>query len=165
MTFAPRTWVVGEVVTAATMNQEIRDQLNSMFAAWTSYTPTWTASTTNPVLGNGSLTGVYMKVGRTCHVQVELSCGTTTTYGSGNWSLGLPFTSTNSGGLRIGVAQASGSIRAAGQVTVNTSASTFGLWFPATGSVSNLSAATATVPYTWASTNFLRCSFTYETAS
>lgn len=29
----PRTWVVGEVVTAALMNAEIRDQLNSLIAA------------------------------------------------------------------------------------------------------------------------------------
>ena len=165
MTFAPRTWVVGEVVTAALMNQEIRDQFNSAFAAWSSYTPTWTASTTNPVIGNGTLTGLYMKVGRVCHVHVEMTAGSTTTYGSGSWSFSLPAASTTSPGIRIGTAQASGSIRAAGHTTVNSSSSAFGLWFPATTAVSNLSACTPTVPFTWANTNILRCSLVYETAS
>ena len=165
MTFAPRTWVVGEVVTAAHMNTEIRDQFNSMFAAWTAYTPTWTAATTNPAIGNGSVTGLYMKVGRTTHVHVEMTAGTTTTYGAGQWSFSLPFTSTTTPGIRIGVAQASGSIRAAGHTTVNNSATAFSLWFPATTAVSNLSAGTATVPFTWASTNILRCTLTYEAGS
>ncbi|MCI3155547.1 hypothetical protein ELQ39_28145 [Streptomyces sp. GB4-14] len=90
MTFTPRTWIVGEVVSAATMNQEIRDQFNSMFAAWTAYTPTWTASTTNPSLGNAVLTGRYMKYGRTVLVSIKLTMGSTTTYGTGLWRFALP---------------------------------------------------------------------------
>ena len=30
---------------------------NTVLGTWIDYTPTWTASTTNPVLGNGSITG------------------------------------------------------------------------------------------------------------
>ncbi|MET9517044.1 hypothetical protein [Streptomyces sp. NPDC002994] len=92
MTFTPRTWVVGETVSAAIMNQEIRDQFNSMFAAWTSFTPTWTGATTNPSLGNGTLVGRYMKIGRTCKVSMILTIGSTSTFGSGNLRLSLPFT-------------------------------------------------------------------------
>ncbi|TXS30722.1 hypothetical protein EAO71_20210 [Streptomyces sp. ms191] len=165
MTFAPRTWVVGEVVTAALLNQEIRDQISSMLAAWTSYTPAWTAATTNPVLNNGSIAGLYMKLGRTVQVHAEMTAGSTTTYGSGQWSMSLPAASTTSPGIRIGTAQASGSIRAAGHTTVNNNATTFGIWFPATTAVSNLSACTATVPFTWANTNILRCTLTYEAAA
>src|SRR5690606_3571292 len=77
VTFTPRTWIVGEVVSAATMNQEIRDQFNSMFAAWTAYTPSWTASTSNPALGNGTITGRYMKYGRTVWASIKLTTGST----------------------------------------------------------------------------------------
>ena len=71
MTFAPRTWVVGEVVDAAMLNAEIRDQFTSMFDAWTPYTPVWSATSTNPTIGNGSITGRYLKVGRTVHVAIR----------------------------------------------------------------------------------------------
>lgn len=162
MTFTPRTWVVGETVGAALMNQEIRDQFGEIFAAWTTYTPSWTAATTNPVLGNGTLTGRYMKVGRTCHVQVDLTCGSTTTYGAGAYSMSLPFTSA-SVGIRPGQLHGFLSQRFIGQCLVSPSATTALLYFPASGSVSNLSSASPTVPFTWASTAQLRMSLTYET--
>lgn len=91
MTTTPRTWASGEVPTGATFSTEVRDQFNSIFDAWTPYTPAWTGQTTNPVVGNGSLTGRYMKVGRTCHVQIDLVMGSTTTYGSGGWQMSVPF--------------------------------------------------------------------------
>lgn len=97
MTFAPRTWVVGEIVAAATLNLEIRDQFNSFFGAWTTYTPSWIAEGgggTNPTLGNGTLAGRYMKVGRTVDWVMQLTWGSTTTAGGGagseNWMFGLP---------------------------------------------------------------------------
>jgi hypothetical protein len=93
MTFAPRTWVVGEVVTAALLNSEIRDQFNTMFGAWTDYTPTWIAeSGGTPAVNNGTLTGRYLKTGRTVHFLTKLTVGSTTTFGNANanWAFGLP---------------------------------------------------------------------------
>lgn len=58
--------------------------------AWTTYTPTWTASTTNPSLGNGSLIGTWTKVERLVFWRAALTFGSTTTPGSGIWFLGLP---------------------------------------------------------------------------
>jgi hypothetical protein len=49
----PRTWITGEVVTAAHMNQEVRDNLNAVLpdgvtnADWD---PTLEATTTNPIV-------------------------------------------------------------------------------------------------------------------
>jgi hypothetical protein len=57
---------------------------------WTSYTPLWTASTTNPVIGNGVLTGVYRQIGNQIDFSVSLTAGTTTTYGSGDYRISLP---------------------------------------------------------------------------
>ncbi|WP_455360028.1 hypothetical protein [Streptomyces sp. SYSU K21746] len=162
MTFTPRTWVVGETVTAALMNQEVRDQFNSMFAAWTSYTPSWTAVTTNPVVGNGTITGRYMKFGRTCHVQIDLVTGSSTTYGSGAYSMSLPFTAA-SVGQRAGLAHAFLSQRYLGQTLVSTGATTALIFFPASGSVSNLSQAANNVPFTWANGTQLRLTLDYET--
>jgi hypothetical protein len=61
--------------------------------AWTSYTPTWTGSTTNPSLGNGTLSAAYIQIGKTVHFRINLTMGTTTTYGSGIWRFTLPVAS------------------------------------------------------------------------
>ncbi|QXE36982.1 hypothetical protein KQY30_24990 [Streptomyces sp. GMY02] len=167
MTFSPRTWTVGEIVTDVMLNEQIRDQFNSMFDAWTAYTPAWTAATTNPVLGNGSINGRYMKIGRTCHVNIELTMGSTTTYGSGIWNFALPFTAAAAVGSRIGNAQAAipAGSRVPGQTVVTAGGSTFSTFFPASTSVSFLSSGSAPVPFTWASTHQLRASLVYETAA
>ncbi|MGW8387554.1 hypothetical protein ACWGMW_03110 [Streptomyces albidoflavus] len=93
MTTAPRTWFPGEIVTEGLLNTEIRDQFASFFGAWTEYTPTWIAETGGtPSVGNGSLTGRYLKVGRTVNFLIKLSVGSTTTFGAANanWAFGLP---------------------------------------------------------------------------
>lgn len=133
--------------------------------AWTTYTPTWTAATTNPVLGNGTITGRYRKIGRTVHMQIDLTMGSTTTYGTGAWSLTLPVAAGASTGSRIGVAQALGASRFPGQVVISAGATATSPFFPATSAVSNLSSATSTVPITWATGNELRITATYEAAS
>lgn len=58
---------------------------------WTTYTPLWTATTTNPVLGNGTLTGRYMNVGATIFGEIRLVAGTTGfSRGDGTYRLSLP---------------------------------------------------------------------------
>lgn len=60
--------------------------------AWTSYTPTWTVSAGSVSIGNGSLSGRYMKVGRTVDVVINWQAGSTTTYGTAGayWQFSLP---------------------------------------------------------------------------
>ncbi|MER5601525.1 hypothetical protein [Streptomyces sp. NPDC002265] len=163
MTFAPRTWVVGEVVTAALLNQEIRDQFNSMFAAWTSYTPTWTASS-NPAIGNGTLAGQYIKIGRTCIAAVRVAMGSTTTYGSGGYSFGLPFASASgmdyTGPARLVAVSAwhGGTIMTGGN-------SAFNATFPTSSADSRSSSMAATVPDTLANGHIGRFTMIYQTAS
>ena len=64
--------------------------LASAIGQWASYTPIWTASTTNPVLGNGTLIGRYCVVGKLCTMAVKLIIGSTTTPGDGNWAFSIP---------------------------------------------------------------------------
>jgi hypothetical protein len=58
--------------------------------AWTTYSPSWTAGGTNPVIGNGTITGRYKAIGKTVFVSVNKSMGSTTTYGTGAWRISLP---------------------------------------------------------------------------
>ena len=79
--------------------QELADRLEVLFGPWTPYTPAWTCSVAPaPAVGNGSLAGRYMKVGKLVAFTLTLSTGSTTTYGGagGVWGLGLPLVSNGS---------------------------------------------------------------------
>lgn len=126
------------------------------YTPWTAYTPAWTAQTTNPVIGNGTITGRYCQVGKMVTMFVEIDMGTTTTYGSGAWHIGLPVNSTVSPPpyLGSGLAYNGTSYIVLPQV----SASTYAILLYGAGTVSG------TNPFTWASGNILRVQITYEAA-
>src|SRR5690242_17937039 len=89
--YTPKTWAPGPpAVTAADLNAEIKTPWTGVQSAWTSYTPVWTGTTTNPVIGNGSLNGRYARLGKTLDVFIQITMGSTTTFGSGAWLLTLP---------------------------------------------------------------------------
>ncbi|ARF75675.1 hypothetical protein B7C62_28035 [Kitasatospora albolonga] len=165
MTFAPRTWNAGETVTAAMLNQEIRDQLNSMFDVWTAYTPAWTSSGTNPALGNGSITGRYMKIGRTVHVSILLVGGSTTTWGTGAYSIAAPFTSANIGVAFVGAARLAGTDTWAGICNLSANTTAINLQFPASTTNTRAANMQATSPETHAAGTSLRLSLTYQSAT
>jgi len=161
----PRTWVVGEVVTAAMQNAEIRDQFNDLIAGGTAYSPSWTASTTNPVLNAGAtLTGRYKLLGKMCDATIKLTAGASTTYGTGVWSFSLPFTASSNGDW---IAKAF-----AGDASVGTAGYSQGTAFIAGGTTvqayfgnnGGSSGASSTVPQTWASGDRLWITIRYETA-
>jgi hypothetical protein len=163
VTFTPRTWVVGEIVTAALMNQEIRDQFNSIFTGWTVYTPTWTAST-NPTLGNGTMNGRYMKIGRIVIAEVNIFPGSTTTYGSGSWAIGLPFTSATKSTTSLALARmfdqsAGANYVGCGQIGSNDTAARF---FAPSGGTANVAASS---PFVWAAGDEFRTTMVYESAT
>lgn len=69
--------------------------INANFAdmgAWTAYTPTWTAATSNPTIGNGTISGSYQLRGKFLIWRVELTMGSTTTFGSGGYRFSTPAT-------------------------------------------------------------------------
>ncbi|GAA2929903.1 hypothetical protein [Streptomyces enissocaesilis] len=170
MTFTPRTWVVGETVQAATMNQEIRDQFNSMFAAWTAYTPSWTAVTTNPSLGNGTLSGRHMKIGRSCKLHIVLTIGSTTTFGAGELRLSLPFTAASvTGGpgvLNHTVSRAGTPNFVMGASPLSSSTTTTGsVWLSNPGTIGDWNVWADAAPWALAAGDILRCYGEYQTAS
>jgi len=124
------------------------------------YTPTWTGSTTNPAIGNGTITGRYMRDGKTVTATINIAAGSTTTFGSGYWIFTLPFTADTTASS-VGSAQ----IADASVPTVFT------------GNVINITSTTmvvyshntnapvgATAPMTWANLDTLRLTLTYEAA-
>ncbi len=140
-------------------------------SGWAAYTPVWTASTTNPSLGNGSLTGRHQRFGRTRIVAINLIPGSTTTFGSGNYSLSLPAAAAASGMTLLGEAQflASGSgstgNRFLGQCVISSGASTTSPFFPPSETSVIAGFMSPTQPEQFRSGDQLRLTLVYETAS
>ncbi|MET7849477.1 hypothetical protein ABZT48_14785 [Streptomyces avermitilis] len=138
--------------------------------AWNSYTPTWTAATTNPAIGDGTLTGKYAVVGKVCHFTTFMVFGSTTTFGNGVYSFGLPVT----GGTPGGLAQFTGMAISPGgravvicQPSTTASPTSYTLWGP---TVSTASSAILQIGSdglfgkAFVSGNFIRINGTYEVA-
>lgn len=89
---SPRTWVSGEVLTAALLNTHVRDnllELNSTTSTWTAYSPVW--STTAPATPTFSTqTGRYKQVGKTVVCQFYIVASSAAA--SGTWEITLPVT-------------------------------------------------------------------------
>jgi hypothetical protein len=133
--------------------------LNDRIVFQESYIPTWTTSGTQPVLGNGTLTGRYVLSGRICTVHVELIAGLTTTFGTGQFQFSLPFAAF-SGGLRpngIGRISDTGTAFFVGLVEVGPGSSNAVLY-----SNNSPNLVQHNSPFTWASGDALRFSITYE---
>lgn len=99
--YTPRTWATGEFVTAAMMNAEVRDPFTGVQAAWeTTWDPgnasNWTAATTNPVIGNGTSLGYFLRYGKLIFFAGRILPGSTTTFGAGTYTINLPVASNGS---------------------------------------------------------------------
>ena len=149
----PFPFVANSILTAA--------QLNAIGESGISYTPT----TTNVTVGNGTLTAKYVRVNKFIFGQIKFVLGSTSAIGSSP-TFGLPVTGAAVIGetpcqvycLDSGVAFyfASGIIGTTTIVPISMLANTTYL--------ANGGNFTATVPITWATNDYISISFCYEAA-
>lgn len=131
---------------------------------WPAFTSAWTAATTNPVLGNGLRSGRRVLHGKTCHLAVRIVPGSTTTFGSGNYSFSLPFPSANEVVEYTGTARLTAGSTYIGQTYAAPNATTFTVTFPTAATPANATNMSPTTPATLASGHVLRMSLTYQIA-
>lgn len=146
----------------------------AMIAAWTSYTPTWTAVTTNPTIGNGTLEGAFCRIGKLVIFRVTLLFGSTTTAGSGIYEWALPVApaatytaGSNAGGFLctgygedagvLGVSVDSGRIKTGSKCWLNVSNN-------ASASSGAAQQVAHNVPFSWGDGDNLMFSGMYEAA-
>ena len=144
----------GQVLNAAT--------LNTIGAAWETYTPTLTASVTNPTLGTGFFaSGRYGQVNKIVSGQGQINFGTSgVSAGSGYYYVSLPITAQSSGKV-IGQFQFYDSSAFAvylGTLISDTTTRSF-MYYNNPASVT-----TNAAPFTWAANDFIRYTFQYEAA-
>ena len=118
-------------------------------------TPTWTAATTNPTIGNGTLTNDFDIVGGMLFYSITLTIGSTTTLGTGEWRFSLPFTPTTNAIGSVYVLD-SGVVYATAVCKVDANGSLLSCF--ANGSATAFS---PTVPIAWTTNDELRLSIAY----
>lgn len=138
--------------------------------AWLDYTPAWTSNGVAPALGDGILTGRYVRLGRTIHGTIYFQVGSTSTMGTGDYFWSLPVAQ-YTGQFTF---QAIGMGKGFDASTANniTAIATFE---PSTQSLRLMYSATAPAglethvgqltPWTWAVSDDLTIFFTYEAAA
>lgn len=70
----------------------------------TSYTPAWGCTGTAPALGNGSLTGNYVQLGKFVQGSILLTVGSTSTFGTGLFTFTVPAAIVGPGSFPVGTA-------------------------------------------------------------
>ena len=167
-TTTPRTWVAGEVPTAAMFNANLRDFGRAFSDAFVSYTPTLTASTTNPT--GWTQTGYYTQVGKLVLVKFKLTAGASMTAGTGAYRMALPVAAN----VTIGTSTVGGVVEAWDNslsswgtpkpLIRDSASSVVAFMYPATWPTGTQTEVGAAAPWTWAANDFLRGAFWYEAA-
>jgi hypothetical protein len=133
--------------------------------AWISYTPVWTAASVNPVIGNGTITGQYKVIGKTCFVRGNVAMGSTTTFGTGEWYISMPFTASHADAILM-TANLLDNGAAWYNATVNGARAGFNyktaIQYQAVGGTAN--DINATQPFTWANSDRFLWNGSFETA-
>jgi hypothetical protein len=153
-------WDTAYVKNLNTTNGTFEQGRSVAAGVWQAYTPTWTGSTTNPTLSNGSLTGRYTLVGDTVTFQIRLVIGSSTTLATGNWFFTLPQTKLGAVREAIGVMYAEEvGVGGGGGITFcESDQSTLYL------QLFNNTYVTEAAPFAWGTNDFLTIKGSYEIA-
>lgn len=128
--------------------------------AWTSYSPTWTGSTTNPTLGSHTITAAYMQFGKTVRGRIRIVFGSSN-FGSGTYEFGLPVTAAggfNTNAMIVASCYDSSGPGRASRTGYLQSSTSFRLQSEAGTQLAHNS------PWTWAVNDVLVIDFSYEAA-
>lgn len=124
------------------------------YGAWTAYTPVWSAITTNPTLGNGTISGRSRTVGKSMSVWLRLTWGSTTSAAStGSWRFSLPAAVLADQLLSVYLDDNSASQRWAGQARLLGAATGDNMRIVVTAGGGAVGGATT--PFTWATGDVL----------
>lgn len=139
-------------------------RLTTIEGGWTAYTPVWTSNGTAPAVGNGLIDGRYRKIGKVAFVRGILRMGSSTTYGTGTYSMSLP--SVLPADAAVGKTpgslflwQSGGASNPRGGICAISNATTLWLISAAGGDITN------TNPWTWASGGEIHWNITYQTTA
>jgi len=135
------------------------------YPGWFNYTPSWTAAGTAPALGNGTLVGRFHVVDRHVVGNVQLTMGSTTTFGTSTYFMSLPINSTSAfigfGGNPVLGFDNSASTQYLIQNYIEDGTKVT-LFYHDAANNGRIILVTNTAPVTWATSDIIRVQFSYE---
>lgn len=135
--------------------------------SWASFVPNFTASVTDPVIGDGTVLGKYKQIGKTVFLKINIVMGNSTTFGSGNYNISLPVTAKDNSGIILPATYLqNGTGYFLGSAINEYDGSNSHVTLMAIDSTTPAMATTVSpsVPFTWASTDTIHISGSYEAA-
>lgn len=164
---APSTWVSGAILTAAQLNQQLRDnmlELAPFFSNWNDYTPTLSNGW---ALGNATYVAKYLKVGNFVSFYTTITIGSSTTKGATAITIALPVTAVDKQSLNCICGMADVGIASyAGWVLPDdcTTTTVVPKVMKADGTHVYGAGVTSTVPFTWGTGDLITVSGTFVAA-
>ena len=135
--------------------------LSSVWAPWEQLVPDWTAASSDPSIGNGTIIGACRRNGTTGHYRGVIQMGTLTTYGTGEWRVALPdgwsAATSITNGYQSGLAECYQASTTGAACYVVPGGTVLNFWY---GSA-RLS-VTGSAPGVWAANHFLTWNITLE---
>lgn len=155
---ATKTFAAGDVLTASDVNT----YLSHEGGAWTTWSPTYT----NFTLGNGTSSAKYARVGRIIHFRLKVTLGSTSSV-TGGIRISLPVEAAASdqlNGFYVLMSDATGSRILGGTTELSTTGVELNA-FDSSGTYVAAVVTSATVPFTWTTSDYFLVVGTYESAS
>lgn len=159
--------VSGGIIYAADIGA-INTAVHGVVDAWTDYSASisWTASGTAPALGNATVASCYMQANKLVTWQGSIFFGSTSTFGTGNYTIAWPVTPAaavvSSSGITGSAFFYDNSASTARQAGICVSNGTLGIQFYPGGGT--LGVVGQLVPFTWAVSDRLIWCITYQAA-
>jgi len=117
------------------------------------------------VIGNGTIEGYYKVIGKTCFVRGNIAMGSTTTFGSGEWYVSMPFTASHADAILM-TAQLLDNGTAWYNATLNGARAGFNyktaIQYQNTGGTAD--SITSTTPFTWTTSDRFLWNGSFEIA-
>lgn len=154
---SPVSMPAGHLVVAADM-----DAYENITGVWTDYSSSlaWTATTTNPVLNNGTKFARYIQCGKLVIYTGVINMGSTTTFGTGVWLISLPVAAKETSPPYAGVA-----ITNDASVSTARTPAVFQIGSSTTANcLGPNGAVTPTAPFTWAVSDYWAWTIIYQAA-
>lgn len=122
------------------------------------WTPTWSGSVGNPALVNGTMTGYFWRTPQWVEVCLQITMGSSTTFGTGVWSFTAPIAGAFSTPIAMGAAWCYDLSATRTYLAVAELLSTSAIYVNVDGTGGRVA---TTVPFTWASGDILNFSLRY----
>lgn len=155
-----------EVSTAAQVLAPQRSTtLQDLWSPWQSYAAEWRAQTgPDPAIGNGTITASYRRLGTALSLKLEITSGTTSTYGVGTMAVTMPpsCVARTGGGTQLGESTYQSAAGAVHPGTAYVFAGGTTIYFAVDTSPWTYADGNTNTPFTWAAGSKINLNMTIE---